>query len=92
MSDSTKITLKNTTKYLSTKVLIAGLSFLVKCWTFSKLLCCSLTLGENSTNMNLTLEKHFMKLIDYKKDKLYLYKKNSKNIFLCFEYHNETIL
>jgi hypothetical protein len=45
---------------------------------------------KNPTLSNLTLEKHFMKLINLKKDKMHI--KKFKNIFLCFEYHYETIL
>jgi hypothetical protein len=33
-----------------------------------------MSLRKNLTLMNLTLEKHFMKLINYKKDKLYIEK------------------
>ena len=37
---------------------------------------------KNPTLSNLTLEKHFLKLINLRKDKLHI--KNPKNIFLCF--------
>ena len=39
----------------------------------------SLTLTKNLIFMNLTLEKHFMKLKNYKKSKLYI--KNFQKIF-----------
>ena len=60
--------------------------FGVKCWTFSKFLCWSLTLRKNSTNRNLTLEKHFIILIDNKKDKLlYTYKDFKSYFFYAFD-------
>ena len=85
---SFRLELKNLQKYLcklpKIKVLSVGVLYLLECSTFSQLILVeSDTQNKNPRLVNLTLEKHLIKLIFNKKNKLYI-KSFQKIFFYAF--------